>query len=568
MNIRKRGFSLLVITLLIISFITGCSGKDVVEPPKDTGSKPAETIPETKPEVAEEKVLRWASLAAPSGEFNPLLKTDDYNAYITGVIFESLVNLSPEMEFEGLLAKSWEVSEDSKSVVFHLREGVKWHDGEPFTADDVKFTYEFIADPEYTGVQSSQISEIKGVKERKEGTATELEGVEVIDPYTIRITTGEVYAPFLANISSSIAIIPKHIWSKVAMADVDSATELLRNPIGTGPFKMSEFVPDRYTIVEKNTDYWNGEAKLDKIVFQVVNPETVLAQMLNDELDYLEIHTIDPDDIKMYKDAGFTFEEVQTTSYQMMVPNNQDPIINNKWLRQALTYAIDRQGIVDTILHGFGNVGTQIYPPHFWAYPGDSEINMYEYNPEEAIKLLTEKLGWEYKNNKMLMAGKPVKFKLIYPSGNKARELSAPIIQENLKKIGIEMDIEMMEFATMLEKLANQSADAFEFSLLGIGLGTDPDATKLLHSDYIFNGLNFSRYSNPELDKLLDEGMRYLDIEQRRPIYKEVSKLINEEMPNIYLYNFNYGMIKSPKLKGKNPHPNSFSYNAVNWSME
>ncbi|WP_025642654.1 ABC transporter substrate-binding protein [Schnuerera ultunensis] len=562
MKINKKLLSVFLVALLIFSFVTGCS----VDEQKEISSDQEDN--QENMEADGEKILRRASLSAPSGVFNPLLNNDDYNAYVTDLIYENLVTLTPDLEFEPVLAEEWELSEDARSITFHLRKGVKWHDGEPFTAEDVKFTYEFIANPKYPGAYSSYINAIEGYEARKSGQADELTGVEVIDKHTVKITTSEVYAPFLEKICFWIRIIPKHIWGEVDIEKANESTELLRNPIGTGPFKFTEFSPDRYTIVEKNTDYWDGEAKLDKIILQVVNPETAQAQMLNGELDYLPLTTLEPDNIKMYEDAGFVVEEFKYNAYQNMIINNQNPVLNNKWVRQALAYGIDRQGIVDSILYGYGNVANQIYPTHFWPYPGDDQINHYEYNPEKAIELLTEKAGWEYKDGKMYIDSNPAKFTLIYPSGNKARELSAPVIQENLKNIGIEIELQMMEFATMAAQVEEPSPDAFDFALMGHGIGADADVRTFLHTDFIFNGANYCRYSNEELDKLLEEGMKYLDIEKRKPIYAEVAKIVNEEMPTLYLYNYSSAIAIVPNLKGIRPHAFTSAYNAVNWDLE
>lgn len=559
---NKKGLSLALVILLIISFITGCSQGSTKDGSTTTDSGTKDN------EVIGEKILRRGSISAPSGVFNPLLTNDDYNAYISNLVYENLVTLTPDLEYESVLAESWVISEDSKSITFTLRDGVEWHDGKPFTAEDVKFTYEFIADPKYPGPYGSYISAIEGYEARKSGEATELAGVEVLDEKTIKITTDEVFAPFLEKICFWIHIIPKHVWSEVAMENVNEATELLRNPIGTGPFRFGEFSPDQYAIVEKNTKYWGTEAKLDKVIYQVVNPDTAQAQLLNGEIDLVPITTMDPDDITMYEDGGFKIVETFNNAYQNMIINNQNPVLNNKWVRQALAYGTNRQGIVDAILHGYGNVANQVYPTFFWPYPGDDVINQYEYSPEKAIELLTEKAGWEYKDGKMYIDGNPAKFTLIYPTGNKARELSAPVIQENLMEIGIEIELQMMEFATMAAQLEEPRPDAFDFALMGHGIGADADVRTFLHTDFIGSGANYPRYSNKELDKLLEEGIKYLEIEDRKPIYTEVSKIINEEMPTLYLYNWSAGMAMVPNLTGVVSHPFTSAYNAVNWDLE
>lgn len=551
---NKKLLSTLLIAAIITMIFTGCGSNQTTSNDKNDGQSAANN---SKPSI-----LRMASDSSPSGVFNPALIQDQYNGYITDLVYEALVIMNDDIQYEPALAERWEISDDSQSITFYLRKNVKWHDGKPFTAEDVKFTYEFIAHPDYPGSKSSFISAISGFKDFNEGKSKSLEGIEIIDDYTVKIKTDGVYAPFLDKICFQIKIIPKHVWEKVEVSKSIEATDLLRNPIGTGPFKFKEFSPDRYTIVEKNEDYWAGIPKLDSIVIQVVNPETVQAQMLNGEIDYLLLLNINPDDMKTYLDAGFKQLQINFTGFQHMAINNDNPILGHKAVRQAFAHAINRQGIVDSLLYGYGNVANTAYIPSFWAYPGEDKLNPYEYNPEKAIEILTKEAGWQYKDGKMYVDGKPLKLTLTYPSGNKVRELSAPIIQENFKNIGIELELQMMEFPTASARLKKGE---FELGLVGHGLGADADARRHFHTDSIGVANNSSRYSNPELDKLLEEGVKYLEVEKRKPIYHEAAILINEEMPTIFLYNGSGAVIMSPKLNGVKTTGLSTFYDIHNW---
>lgn len=519
--------------------------------------------------AAKENVLRWGTTSAPSGNFNPNLTTDSYNFIVSNVIYETLLELNPSADFEALLAKSWTVSDDQKTVTFNLRNDVTWHDGEAFNAEDVKFTLEFVASKGFAGAVSGAVKPIKGYEAFHNGETAELAGVKIVDPYTIAVTTEDIYAPVLSALGDSVKILPEHIWSAVKPEEAGEATALLRNPVGTGPFKFGEFVADQYTTIVRNENYWGSTAKLDKIIFQVINVDTVLAKLINGEIDYVSLYSLDPDDVKAYKENGLKFYTAPETAHQMLVVNNQNEILNNKYVRQAFTYAIDRKGIVENIVHGYGRVGNQIYPQDFWLYPGDDAINHYEYNPDKAIELLTTKAGWVQKDGKLYINGEPAKFTLIYPMGNKARELSAPVIQENFKDIGIELDIQLMEFKTMLGKLYEEGSDAFDLSLLGLGIDTHGDVTRNIHTNAMFKeGYNFARYSNPELDKLLDAGIKTLDRNKRIAIYKKVAKIINEEMPYVYLYNWSQGIVTSPKLRGMVLNNYDYEYKIENWTMQ
>lgn len=570
----QKFYALTLVLALLLSLATGCTVGS------DTGATQSETTVSTDGEAtsqttAEEdntqtaaKVLRWGTSSAPSGVFNPLLTTDAYNYPVTAKVFDSLLDVSPDYVWEPRLATSYDLSDDQLSITLHLRDDVKWHDGETFDADDVKFTLEFIAHPDYAGTLGNNVSALKGYEAFHSGAADSLAGVEVIDPYTVKVSTETPYAPIIASICSDIFIIPEHIWSQVDIKTAENETELLRNPVGTGPFVMGEFVPDQYVTLVKNQDYWGGEVKLDQIIIQAVNIDTVAAMMAKGELDYMTLFSLDPEEIAFYEDNDLIFEEMPETAYQMMVVNTQREILSDKYVRQAFMYAINRQAIVESLIYNFGVVGTQVFPPNFWAFPGDDVLNDYAYSPENAIKVLTENAGWEYKDDIMYKDGEPVKLTLLYPSGNKARELSAPVIQENFKQIGIDLEIQMMEFKTLLEQINDEDPDAFDLCLIGMGVSLDGDASRILHSDSIFNGLNFARYSNPEMDSLLESGLSVLDRDQRKAIYKELAILDNQELPYVYLYNFSTGIVMSSKLKNWQKNVYNVEYNIADWDIE
>lgn len=510
-----------------------------------------------------EDVLKYALWSAPTGNFTPPFVTSDYDGVVANLAHEPLVSINPYEIYEGMLAKAWEISHDYKTIVFHLREGVTWHDGELFTAKDVKFTYEFIADPAYTGEKFYALSAIKGIQDYKDGNATEISGINVIDEYTISISTSEVYAPFLEHIGG-IRIIPEHVWKEVDIASAPQNTEMLRNTIGTGPYSVETFISDQYVQMESFDDYWGGAPNIEKLIFQVVNQEIAQVQMFNGEIGFMPISSMNPDDLRLYEDAGLEIQEVLYTSFQQMGINCADELLNNKYVRQAFACAIDRQNIVETLLFGHANVANTAYPAFYWSYPGDDAIDEYIYDPERAISILTEKAGWEYNEGIMYANKLPVELTLIYPSGNKARELSAPVIQENLGNIGIDVKLEIMEFSTMISRLKDGEFDMF---LLGSGIGSDPDVTNLFSTSSIGNG-NYYRYSNTKLDELLLKGVHYISQEDRMPIYNQIGEILNDELPTIFLYNWSEGRVISKNLKGVNCFAFSNFYKVQNWYIE
>jgi len=565
---KKRWISFALATLFVVTALTACGNTNNAGGTNNTGG--STTQPTSSADTGstsgegQEKILRLGNISSPTGKFNPLYASDDYTAYINNLIFQSLVTVDANANLQPGLAEKWEVSEDSKTITFHLFQNIKWTDGEPFTAEDVQFTLDFMSNKNYTGLNSTYVQQIVGYDEVHNGTAEHLSGINVIDEYTIAITTNEVYASFYEKIGRGVSIIAKHVWEDVPVAEVEQRTELLQNPIGTGPFKLQEYVADQYTTLVKNPDYYEGTPKIDKIIIQVVNPDTAQAQLLNNELDIIRVESLNPDDIKIYEDAGFEVKSNLLNAYQHMVINFKDPILSNKDFRQAMAYAINREGIVASLLYGYGNVANTIYTKEFFAYPGDDAINDYAYNPEKAIEILTTKAGYEYKDNTLYKDGVPVKLTLIYPSGNKAREGAATVIQQNFKEIGIDLKLELVEFATLTSILQEGKEDNFQLALLGNGFGADADVTQNVGTG---GSNNYSRYSNPTVNELLAEGLTSLDNDTRAPIYKEIATILNDELPVIYLYNWERFTIVNPKVKNVNVTTYSFYEGVENWDI-
>lgn len=541
---------------VLLAGLTGCVGE-----PSDTttqaavqttgkeesaaaaGTKTAET---SAAGASGEKIVRIGITAAPSGVFLQQLVSDDYNNAITNYIYEPLVGMDENAEYIPHLAKSWDVSEDNRTITFHLEEGVKWHDGEDFTADDVKFTFELMSDPEYAGLNTAYVSHIEGYDAKHSGEAEELSGVKVIDAHTVSITTSEVYASFLFGIAFSNKIIPEHYWQDVPAGKLSEATEKLKNPIGTGPFKLSKYVEGQYAELAKNADYWKAEPKLDKIVVTVVNTETSQAQVLNGEIDYLSLYSTNPDDNAIYDEKGFHVNFVRLNAYQQMhINTTYNELFGITEFRQALAYAINRQGIVDSLLYGYGQVANCPFQKQFWTYPEESRLNPYEYDPQKALEVLEAIDGITYDGTVLSYKGEPLKIKLTYPSGNLAREKAAVVIQQNLKDIGIDVELELLEFATLMERL--QTGD-FQMALHGNGAGLDPDTL----SNYFVTGKgnNYTNYSNERVDELFGEAIQYLTNEERAPYYKEIAEILNHDLPTIFLYNWDQAYVTNPRVTG------------------
>jgi len=516
-------------------------------------------------------VLRTAMFSSPGGLFLPPFATDSYDQYVTKLVFQPLLRYNTKGEFEGCLAEKWSVSPDAKVFTFVLRDGLKWQDGQPVTADDVKYSIEYVGYPNYKGARASFISAIKGVEDLKQGKTKDLSGIKVIDKKTVEITTTNTFASGFYRFGTNFEIFPKHIWEKVDVAKASEATDLLRAPIGTGPFKLTKFVPDQYIEFTRNNDYWGGVPKLGKLILQKTNQDVVQAQLLKGEIDQAYMVNLKKADETLYKSKGFNVIPTTYNAYQYLAFNLKMDVFKDKKIRQAFAFAMDRASVVDNFLAGHGVIANNPYPPTFWASP--KGLKEYKYDPKKALELFKE-AGWVYNENekKMYVNGKPAKFILKYSKGNPVTEKSAPLLQQNLKDVGIELELQIMEFGVMFDQAKKGD---FELAFIGQGNENDGDISKFYLSKYIKpvgdnSGSNFIRYSNPELDKLLADSLTHVDQKERTEILNKIGLLLNEELPVVYRYHWDENIVYSGKLKGREftPIAETYYYKIENWYLE
>jgi len=494
-------------------------------------------------------LLKMAMFSSPGGVFQPAFATDSYDFYITRLVFEPLLQWGEDGQLGANLAEKWSVSPDGTIFTFILREGLKWHDGYPLTAEDVKYSIEYVGHPDYKGARGSFIAAIKGVDDFKKGVTPDLAGIKVLDKRTVQITTAKTYSSGLLRFGKNFEIFPKHIWEKIPVGQALEATELLRNPIGSGPFKLVKFVPDQYVEFERNDNYWGGKPKIEKFILQKTNANVAQALLLKGEIDQINLTTLSRADEAVYKSRGMSIKSLAYNAYQYLALNLTMDDFKDKRVRQAFAYAMNRESVVDIFMEGKGSVANNPYPPTFWAHPAG--LKEYKYNPAEAISLL-KSAGWEYreKEKKMYRNGKPVKYVLKYSKGNVITEKSAPLFQQDLKEIGIELELQIMEFAPMFDQVKRGD---YELAFVGQGNEMDGDISKFYYSSFIKplgdnSGSNFIRYLNPELDKLIDGSLSTLDQKKRTEIFHKIALLLNDELPVVYRYHWYETVVYNEKL--------------------
>lgn len=513
-------------------------------------------------------VAQWSE----PGNLNPLIFPTTYDTNVQELVFARLLRPTSDLSFEPDLAESWEFSDDQRTLTFTLRNGLTWHDGEALTAADVAFTLTSLADPSYDGGSYADVSVIEGAEAYHAGEADSVSGVEVLDDRTIDITTSEAFAPVLANLAG-IFILPEHIYGQVDIARwQQDATN--REPVGAGPFEFVQWRQGELIELAANQDYYAGRPCLDRVIIRFGDQDTMLAAMLSGEVDVAQVPINSVAGVEGREDIQLNV--VDTLSFQYLGFNLRNPALADDAVRQAIAHAINRQALVDGLLRGYGRTLDTIFPTNHWSYP--EGLEPITYDPELANQLL-EDAGWTLENGVRTKDGKTLSFSLYLPTGNLVRERSAPIIQANLRQIGIDVELQSMDFATLVTHLLPKDAqgtpravttDDFDMFLLGFGIERDPDEyySYFVEAGLPPNGYNFTGSVNPEAETLLREGRTTLEVAAREAPYHTFAKLMRAELPWIPLYQAQDLYASSARLKGFSPDIRGVNPNAARWWID
>ncbi len=453
--------------------------------------------------------------------FNPILYEAASDGDIIGLVFNGLVQYNSNLEIIPELAEKFEISEDGLTYTFYLHKGVKFHDGHELTAEDVAYTYTTLVHPDYTGVRGGDFLSIKGARDFRDGKADSVEGIKVIDDYTIQIITEETDSAFLAALT--IGILPAHLLKNVPVAELEN-NEFNRQPIGTGPFTFHEYVSGQYWIGKAFDDYFLGRPYLDEYMYRIVAQSSLPMLFEKREID---VASLLPDHFKKVKELP-TVKPFTSPRFQMlyMGVNQKSPKFVNKRVKQALLYGFNREVMVNAIFKGFGEVAHSVIPTVSWAYNGN--MTKYNFNQITARKLL-EEAGYNKLDKdgiRMNAEGQRLEIDFLCYQENTAITKVVELYQQMMKLIGVEVNITMMEFNALLDRVYNP--DGWDFYIMYWGLTPDPDWSFALKSDAAWNDVFFV---NEESDLLLDAGRKELDQEKRTEIYYEWQELVMQELP-------------------------------------
>ncbi|WP_297213355.1 MULTISPECIES: peptide-binding protein [Thermodesulfovibrio] len=496
-----------------------------------------------QPDIKEPFSLTGAS-SADAKRLLPLFASDSASADISGRIFNGLTKYDKDLNIVGDLAESWSISKDGKEIVFHLRKGIKWHDGEEFTAEDVVFTFKAITNPKNPTPYSSNYGPVKEVK--------------ALDKYTVKVSYEKPFAPALE--SWGMGILPRHLLEGKELF----SSSLNRHPVGTGPYKFKEWVTGQRIILERNVNYFEGTPFFEKFISRIIpDPATMFLELRFGGIDFMGLapaqykHYGEKSDFKKY----FNVYRYPSFGYTYIGYNLKNPLFTDKKVRQAIAHAVNKKEIIEGVLLGYGTPCTGPFPPASWAY--NPNVKDFEYSPTLAKRIL-EDLGWKAGDDGILVKnGLKFSFVLLVNQGNEARLKTAQIIKEQLRQVGIELKIRVLEWQSFLELVTKRQ---FQAVLLGWSLSRDPDLYDIFHSSKTRPGeFNFVGYTNPEVDRLIEKARETLNKEERKKLYWKVHSLITEDQPYTFLYVPDAIIAVNKRIKGIEPAPAGIWYNYIHW---
>lgn len=449
---------------------------------------------------------------------DPRIGTDAQSELIDELIFDSLVRKDQNFNLTPGVAERWEIP-DPRTYVFHLRRGIRFHDGRPLTSKDVQWTLDTM--------RNGTLATIKGA------TYKLVSGVETPDDSTVVVHLTEPFAPLLWNLSEgAFGIVP-----------YGSGQDFNRTPIGSGPFRFVRSDPDSQVVLERNNEYWGERPRLERIRFAVVPDATTRAlELRKGSADIAAANSLPPDMVRtLERERNVAVQRHPGTTLAYLAFNLRDPILKDVRVRQALAHAVDRRTMLHYLFDDSGRLASSVLPPEHWAYNPD--VPHYAYDPAKADALL-DAAGYP--------RGKDgVRFHLtMKTSTDETTRLLAAVLQQQLRKAGIALDIRSFEFATFY---ADVTKGAFQlYSLRWIGYSNqDPDIFEdAFHSaSFAPKRANRGYYSNPELDRLVEEGRRTVDQEQRKRIYAEVQRILARDLPYIDLWYLDNVLVHSTRVK-------------------
>lgn len=505
---------ILVLMLVLALALAGCGGNTASEEPAQESSNQESSGDSAEKELKDTLIF---AQGADVTSLDPHVGKETPAITVTDQIFDTLTLTDDNMEVQPGIAESWEQLSET-SYKFNIRKGIKFHNGEELTAEDVKFSLD-------RAIASSYVSYIVNF----------ISDVEVSDEYTVIVNTHEPYAPILMNLAHpSTAIVCK--------ADIEANPEGIKtNPIGCGPYKFVEWKQGDSVKLEAFDDYYLGKPETKNIIMRVIpeNAQRTIA-LETGEIDIA--YNLSVNDIRRVdEDKNLSLLTTKTSSVGYVSFNTEKSPFDNIKVRQAIAHAIDKQLIVDTLLYGQGAVANSVISEV--VFGGIADLEGLEYNPEKAKALLKE-------------AGVPEGTEFtISVNDNQVRIETCQVMQGMLNDVGLNLKIEVLEFGALIEKTTNKQHDMAFFGWVTSTSDADYTYYPLFHSSMHGAPGNRSFYNNPEIDSLIEAGRSNPNYEERKEIYKKIAVILADEVPSLPIFFQNMSVGINKKVEGFTINP-------------
>jgi peptide/nickel transport system substrate-binding protein len=452
---------------------------------------------------------------------DPRVGIDAQSERIDSLIFDDLLSRGADLNVAPGLAERWEIP-DSRTYIFHLHTGARFHDGRPLTSRDVKWTFDSLLQGKLRSTKSAVYKYV--------------DHLEAPDDSTVIFRMKQPDSTLLWNLSDgAIGIVP-----------YGSGDEMTRHPIGSGPFKFVSAEMDREVLLERNDDYWEERAKISRVRFAVVPDETTQALELRKGSGDIAINSLTPDTVlTLARDPNLAVEKGPGTRLAYLGFNLRDPILKDVRVRQAIAYALDRGPMIEYLWRGQAQPARSVLPAQSWAYNGN--VPAYEHDPDKARQLL-DAAGYPAVNG--------VRFHIAMKTSTDANtRLMVAVMQQQLREVGIALDIRSFEFATFFSDVQH---GAFQmYGLRWIGGNEDPDIFEYAFHSSKFppNGANRGYYLNAKLDALIDRARQEIDPRIRKPLYGEVQEILAQDLPYIDLWYLDNVLVHTKRVKNLKLNP-------------
>jgi len=476
----------------------------------------------------EENALIVALDSEPA-KINPLFLTDLNSHMISNLLFRGLIKIDEQGNPQPELAQSWEIRNNGMEIIFYLRKNIYWHDGMKFSSIDVIFTYNLLNSQNVASPRKGLFGPIKEIKALDSDTLV----IRYSEPY------GSIFEAF------TFGILPEHIGLKVLEPNFDT------KPIGTGPYKIREWKKGEYILLEHFEKYHQTPPKIKKIILKFIPDQTTkYLELKSGKIHVAELPTYFKADellgrYKKYKAESFRYV---CLGFDL----NKKPF-NEETFRKAIAHSINKEELINVATFGEGSISTGPYPKGVWYF--NQDVKPFQYNPEIAKKILKE------------MGLQNLKFGLYINNENKEAIKASQYIKENLKNLGIDLEIRLFDWQTFRHRIIEEKN--FDAVILSRAYLWDPDIYDLWHSSKTEKGQwNFFSFKDKDLDRLLELGRKTVNFKERKIIYQKVHRLLYEKQACVFLYETPLIFYADKKIKGIKPSPLGLLYDIEKWEKE